>query len=74
MTIAKIIATELYRFCNEKKLFTCGSTAQYDKMFELARDGVTKSELAVMLYICSDSEYTLAAITKMITPLFRGAE
>ena len=74
MTTNKIITAELYKLCNDNRLFTCGSISQYEKMFELASNGVTAGELAMMLYLCSDKKYTLAAINKVIAPLFGGAE
>jgi hypothetical protein len=68
----KIGTTELYRFCNKHRLFTCGTSRQYDKMFEIVRDGVTQTELAYILYICSDCR--LNDVYDMITPLFNGGE
>ena len=68
--MTKIDTLDLYRLCNQESLFTCGTTTQYDKVLRLAADGVTIQELAIMLYICSDNNFTLAAITKMVKPLF----
>jgi hypothetical protein len=51
-------------------MFTCGDNRQYDKMFELTRDGITQDELAYILYLCSD--YTLDKIYEWIAPLFNG--
>lgn len=67
-----IKVAELYTLCNKEKLFTCGSAEQYSKMFEIAGNGVTQTELSYILYICSD--YTLDVIHKMITPLFNKKE
>jgi hypothetical protein len=64
----KFEVSELYRLCNKEMLFTCGSINQYDAMFELAGSGVTQSELAYMLYFCSD--LTLNSIYDIVRPLF----
>jgi len=68
MTKKKIETQALYRLCNNKNLFTCGTNSQYDKMIELAKAGVTQNELAYILYICSD--HALDAILGMIAPFF----
>ena len=62
--------SELYGLCNKEQLFTCGSINQYDKMFELAAGGITQTELAYILYVCS--KYGLDTIYEMIGPLFKG--
>jgi hypothetical protein len=68
----KIEMSTLYRLCNKEQLFTSGTASQYDKMFEIACNGVTQDELACMLYICSN--YRLDVIWKLITPLFNNAK
>ena len=65
----KIEVSELYRLCNKEKLFTCGSTSQYEKMFELANNGITQMELSYILYLCSS--YRLDVIYEMLAPLFK---
>ena len=65
----KIEATTLYGLCTREQLFTCGSVDQYSKMFQLAGDGITKDELAYILYLCS--KYRLDVIYGMIEPLFK---
>ena len=72
MNKTKIEVSDLYRICNKEHLFTCGSVEQYDKMFELARNGVTQTELVYILYICS--KYRLDVIHNMIAPLFTDKE
>ncbi len=54
MNKKKFDTTELYTLCNKQQLFTCGTNEQYSKMFELAGSGVTRDELAYILYLCSD--------------------
>jgi thiamine pyrophosphokinase len=65
----KIETTALYELCNKHKLFTCGSNRQYRKMFELARNGITQTKLAHILYLCSSGK-RLDEIYNLITPLF----
>jgi len=64
----KIKVNDLYKLCNKERMFTCGTTKQYEKMFELAEAGITRMELAYILYLCSD--YRLDVIYRWITPLF----
>jgi len=66
--IKRIDVYKLYEICNKEKLFTCGTNAQYEQMFELAASGLTKKELAYILYICSD--LPLEKILAVIEPLF----
>lgn len=65
----KIEMSALYRLCNRERLFTCGSCSQYEKMFKLAGDGITQTELAYILYLCSD--YCLDTIFNLVAPLFK---
>lgn len=45
----------LYRLCNEKKYFTCGTNEQYEKLFELNALNTSTIELATIIWICSDN-------------------
>ena len=64
----KIEVSELYALCNKEQFFTCGSVSQYDKMFKFARNGITRDELAAILYVCSSYEWD--AIYNSIAFLF----
>lgn len=44
----------LYRLCNEKKYFTCGTNEQYEKLFELNELNTSTIELANIIWICSE--------------------
>lgn len=44
----------LYRLCNEKKYFTCGTNEQYEKLFELNTLNTSTIELATIIWICSE--------------------
>jgi hypothetical protein len=67
----KIERTELYKICNKHRLFTCGTARQYEKMFDIAQNGITQTELARILYICSFGK-RLDEINDIIAPLFNG--
>jgi|GEM_PF-1843911 len=67
--IKRIERIDLYNLCNKYGLFTCGSNAQYEKVFEIAEKRVTKKELGIMLYLCS--EQSLNEIMDIIHPLFK---
>ena len=62
---ASRMVEEIYRYCNQNQLFTCGSVEQYNRMFDFVRDGQLL-EAAVCIYICSDftdnKEITLETI------------
>lgn len=45
----------LYRICNEKKYFTCGTNEQYEKLFRLNTLNSSTMELATIIWICSDN-------------------
>jgi len=66
----KIEMEALYRLCNRERMFTCGSCSQYEKMFELAGNGITQMELAFILYLASD--YRLDTIFNLVGPLFKN--
>ena len=44
----------LYFACNRYHWFTCGDNTQYNKLFELNKNGASIEELALVIYICSD--------------------
>ena len=47
--------TTLYQLCNRHNWFTCGTNSQYDKLFDLAREGATLEDLTMAIWICSDN-------------------
>ena len=47
----------LYMLCNKKQWFTCGTNAQYEKMFELASAGFPAEVIARIIWVCSDADY-----------------
>lgn len=45
---------DLYHMCNNNNWFTCGDNSQYNKLFDLNKEGASIEELALVIYICSD--------------------
>lgn len=46
--------TLIYELCNKYQWFTCGSVRQYEKALTMAKGGVPITELARVIWICSD--------------------
>ena len=40
--------------CINKKWFTCGSTRQYEKMFDLVKEGGSIHDISMCIWLCSD--------------------
>lgn len=49
-------AEELRLLCIEKNWFTAGSSQQYEKLFDMNRDGASLEELALVIWICSSND------------------
>lgn len=47
---------QLRRLCVENDWFNCGTVEQYEKMLNYNEGGAFISQLAVMIWICSDEE------------------
>ncbi len=50
------MVNEIYRLCNRKGYFTCGSAEQYKKMFELVNECAPIHDVALIIWICSDDK------------------
>ncbi len=46
----------MFLACNEKGYFTCGSSDQYKKMFELVNQCADVHDIALVIWICSDNK------------------
>ncbi len=46
----KVSVNDVYRLCNEKRWYTCGSNEEYEKMFQIIRDGKPLNEVAADIY------------------------
>lgn len=51
-----ISAEELRLLCIEKDWFTHGTNQQYQKLFDMNRDGASLEELALVIWICSSND------------------
>mgnify|MGYP007101845788 CR=1 FL=1 len=52
----------LRRFCASRGYFTVGDNAQYEKLFDLARNERSAHELALVIWLCSVTEETVEEI------------
>lgn len=54
--VKKLLTTEVLRqFCIDNGYFTCGSNEQYKRLFELNDMQADMHELALVIWICSDT-------------------
>lgn len=53
---------QLRELCIKKNWFTCGSTSQYNKLFEGNINGFTPMEIATIIWLCSDDTHNRDAI------------
>lgn len=53
---------QLRGLCIKNKWFTCGSNAQYDKLFEGNINGFAPMEIATIIWLCSDGTQNRDAI------------
>lgn len=49
-----MISYELRSLCISNNYFTCGSTNQYNKMFDLADEGANAHDIALVIWLCSN--------------------
>ena len=59
--------TLIYELCNKYQWFTCGSVRQYEKALTMAKGGVPITELARVIWICSDEVPYFDILTAMST-------
>lgn len=53
--VIKFDCMDIRSLCIENDWFTCGSNMQYERMFEMAENGCTLHDLAMVIYTCSDN-------------------
>lgn len=53
---------DLRLLCIKNNWFTCGSCEQYDKLFYANSHGATIEEIAAIIWVCSDVEYSKSSI------------
>ena len=56
----------MYSLCNRYQWFTCGTCSQYEKLFDMVREGWRAKDLALVIYICSEgySEKQILSVLK----------
>lgn len=45
---------DLWILCNQENWFTSGTNSQYEKLFDLNREGASLEDLALVIWLCSD--------------------
>jgi hypothetical protein len=63
----------LRQYCIINKLFTCGSNYNYDRLFDLLRNGEDLRVIAAVIWACSDTEKTVSEIAAELLELERSA-
>lgn len=56
MTYSTVPNDKLRALCIKNNWFTCGSNAQYDKLFHANASGATIEEIATIIWLCSDDD------------------
>jgi hypothetical protein len=56
MTYSVIPTKDLRALCIKRNWFTCGSTAQYEKLFHANTSCCSIEEIATIIWLCSDDE------------------
>lgn len=69
----KVTFNALYALCNKLNWFTGGTAEQYEKMFDLAREGASLEELALVIWLCTPDR-TREGILRILDNEFGGAE
>ena len=44
---------DLWVLCNQENWFTSGTNSQYEKLFDLNREGASLEDLALVIWLCS---------------------
>lgn len=60
---------ELRQACIENNWFTCGTTEQYTKLYERNRDGADTTELATIIWVCTNDKWTKEEIHEGVRKL-----
>lgn len=56
---------DLRSLCIRENWFTCGSTKQYEKMFQMNAEGSSLTDIALVIWICSDDVSKIEIIRKL---------
>ena len=55
---------KVYDLCNKHQWFTCGTNTQYEKMFDMVREGKPIRDIATAIWLCSNDKWTVDDIEK----------
>lgn len=67
----RVSVDDVYTLCNRKQYFTCGTNRQYDRMFNMVRNGEPLTHIALAIWLCSDDDADIKEITKELRELSR---
>lgn len=56
----------VYSLCNKHNWFTGGTNTQYNRMFDMVRQGKSTHDIAVVIWICSDGKDKIGAIERIL--------
>ena len=56
----------VYNLCNRNSWFTYGTNSQYNRMFEMVRQGKSIHDIAVVIWICSDGSDKIGTIERIL--------
>lgn len=62
-----LVSTQFLRdLCIKNNWFTCGTCEQYEKLFEVNRNGGTLDDLALVIWLCSDEKWDKDSISRIL--------
>lgn len=67
-----ILTEELWALCNKMDWFTAGTNSQYEKLFDLNREGASLDELALVIWLCTPDQ-TREGILSTLKKEYGGA-
>ena len=65
-------AEDLRVLCIQEDWFTSGTNSQYEKLFDLNREGASLEELALVIWICSSDVSREEVLKKLMDKCFRN--
>lgn len=65
----RVSVEDVYTLCNEKQYFTCGTNRQYERMFDMVRNGDPLPYIAQAIWLCSDDDADIKEITRELMEL-----
>lgn len=56
----------LRELCIKYNWFTCGTCEQYEKLFEINKDGCPLEDIALVIWLCSDENWDYKSIRSIL--------